>query len=98
MNNKIFLDILNKIKEYDTILIDCPPVEIVADTSIIAKNADITLFVIRPGFVKKEFLHTIENYYKERKFNNLAIILNGGDAHSTYRGAYRKEYRYYREN
>ena len=32
--------------EYDYIFIDCPPVEIVADASIINKYSDLTLFII----------------------------------------------------
>ncbi|MBQ9312786.1 MAG: polysaccharide biosynthesis tyrosine autokinase, partial [Bacteroidales bacterium] len=64
-------------KEYEFIVLDCPPVDIVADTSIISKWADITVFVIRVGLMERELLPIIENYYKEKKFNNMSIVLNG---------------------
>lgn len=64
-------------KEYDFVFIDCPPVEIVADTSIIAKWADITLFIVRSGLMEREMLPVVDSYYAERKFNNMALLLNG---------------------
>lgn len=64
-------------KEYDYIFIDCPPVEIVADTSIIGKWADLTLFVVRSGLMEREMLPVVNGYYTEHKFNNLALLLNG---------------------
>lgn len=73
-------------KEYDFVFIDCPPVEIVADTSIIAKWADITLFIVRSGLMEREMLSVVDSYYAERKFNNMALLLNGTTV--TYGGKY----------
>lgn len=81
-------------KEYDYIFFDCPPVEIVADTSIIAKYADITLFVIRVGLMELGFTHIIEEYYDQRKFNNMGIILNGTLTANSRYGYRRYGYRY----
>ncbi len=61
---------------YDYVFIDCPPVEIVADADIIKKWADMTLFIIRANLFEKEILPEIENYYQDRKYNNMAILLN----------------------
>lgn len=81
-------------KEFDYIFFDCPPVEIVADTSILAKHADITIFVIRVGLMEQEFLPIIEEYYDEHKFNNLGIILNGTLTANSRYGYSRYGYRY----
>lgn len=62
---------------YDYIFVDCPPVEIVADTSIIGKWADMTLFIIRAGLIEREMLPVVEGYYTDKKFNNMAMLLNG---------------------
>lgn len=67
-------------KEYDYIFIDCPPVEIVADTSIISKWADMTLFVVRAGVMEREMLPVVDGYYTERKLCNMALLLNGTTA------------------
>jgi capsular exopolysaccharide synthesis family protein len=81
-------------KEFDYVFFDCPPVEIVADTSIIAKYADITLFVIRVGLMELEFLNVIEEYYEEQKYNNIGIILNGTLTANSRYGYRRYGYRY----
>lgn len=81
-------------EEFDYVFFDCPPVEIVADTAIIAKYADITLFVIRVGLMELEFLHIIEEYYTEQKFNNLGLILNGTLTANSRYGYRRYGYRY----
>jgi capsular exopolysaccharide synthesis family protein len=87
--------------EYDVILIDCPPAELVADTSIISKVADSTLFVIRANYVDKDVIPVIESYYKEKKFKNMSIVLNGISKTSSYsrydRYGYHYGYHYYAE-
>lgn len=62
---------------YDYIFIDCPPVEVVADSSIISKHADSTLFVIRAGLLRFEMLPVIEGYYEKNSYPNMSVILNG---------------------
>ncbi len=87
--------------EYDIILIDCPPAELVADTSIISKVADSTLFVIRANYVDKDVIPVIESYYKEKKFKNMSIVLNGISKTNSYSGydryGYNYGYHYYAE-
>ena len=89
------LDMLLKTlrEEYDLIIIDCPPVEMVADSAIIAKWADMTLFVIRAGLLEREMLPIVENYYIEKKFNNMSLLLNGTEI-SGRRGYHRYGYHY----
>ncbi len=71
--------------EYDLIFLDCPPVEIVADSSIISRWADITLFVIRAELLERDMLPVIQSYYDDKKFHNMSLLLNGTYvAHSRY--------------
>lgn len=65
--------------KYDYIFIDCPPVEIVADTSIINNLVDMTLFIVRAGLLDRAMLPEIERFYADRKFKNMTMILNGTD-------------------
>lgn len=86
-------------KEYDLIFIDCPPVEIVADTSIIGKWADMTLFIVRAGLMEREMLPIVDSYYTDRKFNNMVMLLNGttaayGGKYGYHRYGYRYGYHY----
>lgn len=78
---------------YDYIFIDCPPLEIVADASIINSNCDITIFVIRSGFLDKSILPNIEKFYVEKRYKNMMVVLNGIDTSSTGYG-YGYEYGY----
>lgn len=77
---------------YDYIYIDCPPLDIVADASIIGKMADMVLFVIRAGLMDRRMLPDVERVYQEKRFKNMAVILNGTDRlHGKYGYGYRYE-------
>ena len=66
--------------EYDYIFVDCPPIDIVADTQIIEQYADRTLFVIRAGLLDRSLLSALETFYQKKRFKNLAIVLNGTES------------------
>ena len=80
-------------QHYDYIFVDCPPVEIVADATIISHEADVTLFVIRAGLMERNMLPELEKNYADKKYNNMAILLNGTDAEHHY-GYHRYGYGY----
>lgn len=70
--------LIKELKErYDYILIDCPPVPSVTDTSLIARVANRTIFVIRVGTMDRRMLPEVERIYQEQRFRNMAILLNG---------------------
>ena len=66
-------------KEYRYIFIDCPPVDIVADTHIIEKYATNSLFLVRCGLLQRSMIAEIENLYTENKLKKMSVILNGID-------------------
>lgn len=66
-------------QEYDYVLIDCPPVDIVVDTQIIAPYADRTIFVVRAGLLEKSALSEIAQLYESHKYKQMGVILNGTD-------------------
>lgn len=79
-------------KRYDFIFIDCPPVEVVADASIINKLVDITIFVVKAGLFERSMLVDLDKAYSKKKYSNLCVLLNGTISSSTY--GYRYGYRY----
>jgi len=82
---------------YDYVFIDCPPVDIVADTQILEKVTDRTFFVIRAGLLERNMLPEVESLYKQKKLKNMAVILNGTENESGrygYRYGYKYGYRY----
>lgn len=65
--------------EYDYIFLDCPPIDIVADSSIVTELADMTVFVMRAGQMDKKVLPNIEDLYASDKYKHMTLILNGVD-------------------
>ena len=86
--------IKNMREVYDYIIIDCPPIEIVADASIINKHVDVTLYVLRSGLLDRQMLPEIERYYEEKRFNNMVLLLNGTTEESNGYGYRRYGYGY----
>lgn len=71
------MEMIEQLKtQYDYILLDCPPVDIVADTAVLASVANRTIFVVRVGLLDRSMLPELQNLYKEGRFNNMALILN----------------------
>ncbi len=87
--------LLNELREsYDYIFLDCPPIEIVTDADLIAPLADITVFVVRAGLLERSMLGQVEKYYSAKKYNNMALLLNGTESAGRYGYKYGYKYGY----
>ena len=87
--------LLTELKEkYDLVFVDVPPINIVADTSVIAPYVDFSLFIVRVGFCQKDELPIIEEIYRDNKLNNMSICLNASVINSRYHYG---KYGYYHE-
>ncbi len=98
LNSKRFEQLMETMRErYDYILIDCPPIEIVADTQIIEKYCDRTLFVVRAGLLNLDMLDELQSIYDEKRFKGIAVVLNGthsGQGKYSYKYGYSYSYGY----
>ncbi|WP_304976779.1 polysaccharide biosynthesis tyrosine autokinase [Duncaniella muris] len=91
-----FARMMEELKEnYDYVILDCPPVEIVADAAIISRYAEMTLFIIRAHLMDRSFLADIENWYQERRYPNISVILNGTRSEFSHYGGSRYGYQRY---
>lgn len=64
-------------QHYKYIIIDSPPAGLVADSFLLGKYADITLFILRHRYSFKTTIKYIEKLYTEQKLNRLNIVVNG---------------------
>lgn len=85
--------LIDKLKaEFDYIIIDSVPSNVIADAIIVNRIADITMYVVRAYKLDKHFLSEIQDLYDDNKFKNLNLILNGvkhtGGKYDSYYGYY----------
>lgn len=65
--------------KYDYIIIDTAPVGLVTDTLLIARVADMTVYICRADYTAKSSFDLINGLSSEKKLPNIAIAINGID-------------------
>ncbi|MCU4177175.1 polysaccharide biosynthesis tyrosine autokinase [Carboxylicivirga sp. N1Y90] len=70
-------ELINKLKEeFDTIILDTPPMGIVSDPYLLARHTDTLVFLVRQNHTIKKILgHTLKNIQDEG-ITNVGILLN----------------------
>lgn len=76
LTNKFGEFIKKALETYDFVLLDTPPLALVTDAFVMSKFADHTVFVMRQNYSPKEFVHSIDEYYRSGKIKNISILLN----------------------
>lgn len=79
-------------RDFDYILLDTPPVGMVADALLLGEQADCSLYVVRHGHTLKSTLPLIHELYTQKKLPQLAVIYNGVKSKDRY--GYGKGYGY----
>ena len=71
--------LFNEVKNYyyyDYVIVDTAPINLVTDTLLISKYADMFLYVVRANYLDKRLLAIPEELYTEKRLKNMAIVLN----------------------
>lgn len=63
-------------RDYEYIIVDTAPVGLVADAYNINAYSLATIFLLRSDFSLKKSLPEIQELYKEKRLNNLSVVLN----------------------
>lgn len=63
-------------QEYDYLILDTPPAGLVTDGIIAMNKSDISIYVVRANYSKKEYLKNIERIKSVNKINHVAVVLN----------------------
>lgn len=78
LENGKLAELIDELKKtYSDIIIDSPPVHLVADAYIIARVSDVTLYIVRQGVTPKSELMFIKTLLKENKLPSMQIVFNG---------------------
>ncbi|MFT4983742.1 MAG: succinoglycan biosynthesis transport protein ExoP [Flavobacterium sp.] len=75
-------------KAYDYIILDTPPVGLVSDALELAQYSDVTLYIVRQNFSKKEMITLLNNRVKRGELDNASIIFNGFENKAKYGAVY----------
>jgi capsular exopolysaccharide synthesis family protein len=71
-------------KQYDFIVVDTAPVNLVTDTLLISKFADMFLYIVRANYLDKRLLAVPEDLYKNKRLPNISVVLNDTDPKRSY--------------
>jgi capsular exopolysaccharide synthesis family protein len=63
-------------KHYDYVILDTPPVGLVTDGIMAMKHSDITIYIFRANYSKKDFLFNLQRIININKFSNITTLLN----------------------
>ncbi|NDK55587.1 GumC family protein [Pontibacter fetidus] len=85
-------------KEFDYIIIDTPPVELVSDVYLLSEYIDITLLVLRHAHTPKNIVQRLSQSSKFKCLSNVAIVFNGVKSRGFVKGQFGYGYGYGYEN
>jgi capsular exopolysaccharide synthesis family protein len=88
-------ELIDELKQkYDYIILDTPPVGLVSDSLELAQYADVTLYIVRQNYTKKDMITLLNNRIKRGELNNASIVLNGYENKAKYSSGYGYGYGY----
>jgi polysaccharide biosynthesis transport protein len=88
LNSQRLVEIIESVSQnYDFVIIDTPPITVVADGLLLGKTADGVLLVVRPGVVNSTALINAKTILKQSAEQVLGIVVNG-TAHKLNYGGY----------
>lgn len=61
---------------FDYIVIDTPPLGLVADSLLLVKWSDVVIYIVRHNYTRKVFLQKINEMYEENRISNLSLVIN----------------------
>lgn len=76
LNDRFAAFINSARSEFDFIIFDTPPLALVTDAFVISKFTDHTIFVMRQNYSPREFVASIDEYYRSGKLKSMSILLN----------------------
>jgi capsular exopolysaccharide synthesis family protein len=64
---------------YDYVIIDTAPVNMVTDTLLLGHYADLFIYVVRAEFLDKRLLKIAQTMYENKRLPNMTVLINDAD-------------------
>ncbi|SHG60467.1 polysaccharide biosynthesis tyrosine autokinase [Flavobacterium johnsoniae] len=88
-------ELIEELKQkYDYIILDTPPVGLVSDALELVQYADVTLYIVRQNYTKKDMITLLNNRIKRGELSNASIVFNGFENKAKYGSTYGYGYGY----
>ena len=82
-------ELIDELKEkYDYIILDTPPVGLVSDALELVQYSDVTLYIVRQNYTKKDMITLLNTRVKRGELTNASIVLNGYENKAKYGSGY----------
>lgn len=66
-------------EHFDYVFIDSAPIAMVTDTVLIARHADMSVYVCRADYTRKEDFSIVNEFARDKKLPNPCVLINGVD-------------------
>ncbi|PIF31408.1 protein involved in gliding motility EpsB [Flavobacterium sp. 9] len=88
-------EMIDELKQkYDYVILDTPPVGLVSDALELVQYADVSLYIVRQNYTKKDMITLLNTRVKRGELNNASIVLNGYENKAKYGSTYGYGYGY----
>jgi Mrp family chromosome partitioning ATPase len=81
-------------RKFDYIILDTPPSALVTDAQVIGFYADMTAVCVRQKYTYKKHIDVIEDLRRNKKLNNIYVIMNDVKLVAGYNKGYGIGYRF----
>lgn len=91
-NMEVLMEYLRQ--NYDYVIIDTPPLMLVADFLVIQKYVDISIYIVRQNYSIKKLLEKVQDLYEDGRLPNMCVVLNDVKVQGGYGYGYEYGYNY----
>jgi tyrosine-protein kinase Etk/Wzc len=73
---------------YDHIIVDASPMGLVSEYVILMRHVDVTLYLVRQGYTRRQALRLVNEMFEEKKVRAINLLLNDVKATNGYTDGY----------
>jgi Mrp family chromosome partitioning ATPase len=70
------LQYINLRSFYDFVVLDTPPVTLIADAFELMRYSDVNMYVMRQGATPRSFVSLVEGMHQSKQIKNGCVVLN----------------------